>query len=444
MARTAAAASIGTLLAVAAAIASAATPEGSAILEARPDARLQAIFSDFRRPAWRAYLDLAALRGSGVIDHIPARWMGRYAPLASFVGDYTGAEHVVPVRAPRPDPAAEGYAEARKAIAPILERIRNRPVVFVNESHGDARTRAAIFTLLRPLREAGFTHLAIETLTTVPVDGQDGGCATDRRFDAALSSRGFAVEDSGYYTREPVFGEIIREAVRLGFVLVGYEPDPTAQLSIAEREEGQARNIACAFKSDPKIRIVGIVGHGHASKATSTAVPEGWMAARFARMTGIDPFTIDTTYLLQADASSVSIQQPQGPGPGIDPSPAEPQILANDRGDFYTRPGYDLALLVAPPTGREVDGPHWLELGGIRRRHRVDTNACAGFAPCIVEARPLREGLMGTPSDSCVATAHQRVCTLFLTDGWHVIRTLTHVGEMDVRLHDARTPAPRP
>src|SRR5690606_22210325 len=83
-----------------------------------------------------------------------------------------------------------------------------RQIVMVNEAHHDVATRRLTLALLPRLRALGFTHFAVEAL-----NGDD----------RELKSRGYPIETSGYYVNEPVFGEIVREARRLGYTIVEYE-----------------------------------------------------------------------------------------------------------------------------------------------------------------------------------------------------------------------------
>src|SRR5690606_29300107 len=216
-----------------------------------------------------------------------------YATLSSFVGNYEEAERLYPLRENQEDPVSLGYTEATYANPLIVEMARGRQAVFLNESHARPRTRAALHTLLRPLREAGFGYLAIEALTT-DVPGEAGTCSDAAMFDGELPARGYPVRASGFYLREPVFGEIVREALRLGFRLVAYETRDTSG-TMEGREQGLADNLACIYRQDPDARVLAIAGFGHVAKSGG---PVPMMAQRFREMTGIDPLTVDTTRLL--------------------------------------------------------------------------------------------------------------------------------------------------
>jgi hypothetical protein len=62
----------------------------------------------------------------------------------------------------------------------------------------------------RGLREAGFTHLACETLAE----------------DRALNERGYPTMTSSYYAKDPLYGDLLRRADALGFTFAMYEAPP--------------------------------------------------------------------------------------------------------------------------------------------------------------------------------------------------------------------------
>ena len=60
------------------------------------------------------------------------------------------------------------------------------------KAHHVPRDRAFLLTLLRGLYERGFRYFAAETLNPK---------------DTGLQARGYPTLQTGYYTREPVFGD---------------------------------------------------------------------------------------------------------------------------------------------------------------------------------------------------------------------------------------------
>jgi hypothetical protein len=164
--------------------------------------------------------------------------------------------------------------DAKKFIAFIAS---NYKVIMLNEAYNKPVHRAFAYSLLDVLYNRGFRYLAMEMLNPMP--------------DQELTKLTYK---TGHLATEPVAGELIRQALELGFKLVAYE-DPFAEKhSPTERDSIQASNIARILKQDPDAKILVYAGYGHiAEKSTSPDfIP---MGMAFRRMTGVDPLTIDQT-----------------------------------------------------------------------------------------------------------------------------------------------------
>jgi len=138
-----------------------------------------------------------------------------------------------------------------------------------------------------------------------PVPRDAAHCSDASLFDTGLEARGYPLLASGGYTKDPVFAEIIREALRLGFRLVPYDPFH-AEHDQAQREQTQADNLACVFKANPKARLLVIGGFSHIDEGESKRVPDrGMMARRFRKATGIDPLTVAAAKHTHLDPQAV-------------------------------------------------------------------------------------------------------------------------------------------
>jgi hypothetical protein len=202
---------------------------------------------------------------------------GMYAP---FVGQYQDAlDDYAPARPSRAafDTTAFEHMTDEDAVDAVAELAAGRQAVFVNEAHYMARHRAFTANLLPKLRALGFSYLAVETLSDA---------------DTAINTRGYPIHESGFYSNEPAFGEMLRIALALGFKLVAYEaPSSTADA----RERGQAQHLVeRILRADPKARIVVHAGHDHIDESGTLAGAKP-MAVRFRELTVIDPLTVDQT-----------------------------------------------------------------------------------------------------------------------------------------------------
>ncbi len=100
--------------------------------------------------------------------------------------------------------------------------------------------------------------------------------------DTQLQSRGYPVYKSGYYSREPNMGRVVREALRLGYRVVGYDQPGSGANDIAKREQGQAENLARIVRADGGHRVFVIAGmaHGYKKVGAYSAAPFPWHGAR--------------------------------------------------------------------------------------------------------------------------------------------------------------------
>src|SRR5690606_27232652 len=118
----------------------------------------------------------------------------------------------------------------RPAAEYIIERSKNERIIIINEAHHQPLHRVFTASLLLGLYESGFRYLGLEALAE----------------DSLLNIRKWPQVGDGYYTSEPQFGNLIREASRLGFTLFGYESPEKGR----ERELGQAKNILTILEKD--------------------------------------------------------------------------------------------------------------------------------------------------------------------------------------------------
>jgi hypothetical protein len=354
----------------------------------------------------------------------PSPFWQAYATLASFVGNYGEAADRYPSPKRSEDPVKDGYIYARAANPTIVALARNTRAVFINEAHAYPQTRAAIYTLLRPLREEGYNVLALEGLTMAPAPASGSDCMDSVIFDKDLAKRGFPVRSSGFYIREPIFAEIIKEALRLDYTIVGYETSDETDSGIENREQRQAQNLACVLEKLPSAKILAIAGYSHVSKQRDYKVPGGMMAARFKALTKVEPLTIDTTKLLEVDRSKFLRRgRPLSEIAANSDAAAQPYALWNAAGRPYDVDGYDLVLLLSQLTDRAATGPSWLELDGARRRTVVSLSACGTSEPCLVEAYLQGNEQSDIPADSCVASGKEETnCNLFLAPGSYAVR----------------------
>lgn len=191
---------------------------------------------------------------------------------SSFVGDVKANESAYIYSGKDTTVADDPNYTAINAMEEIVSVARTHQVMMFNESHIDPRGRLFLCNLLPSLKAAGFRYLFLEGL---------------REDD--INERGFPLQTSGFYTCEPMFGNLLRTALQLGFKLVPYDCYKEPCKTVAQREEHQATTIYETLKKYPQAKALVFAGHGHINKDPE----KNRMAYRFKVLSGIDPFCID-------------------------------------------------------------------------------------------------------------------------------------------------------
>ena len=306
----------------------------------------------------------------------------------SFIGDYKDAElgfsiEQKPLADDAPSPLTQPGWHPVPALDYIPQLAKNHRAVFLNEAHNIALTRTLTVRLLKPLHDEGFNVFAVETLYPNDI--------------AALNKRGYPVADSGFYTREPIYAEMVRTALKLGYKVVAYEAD--ANHTGDAREAQQAENLWKILKADPNAKIVVNAGYAHIQKAGQFLGAES-MAEHFIKDSGITPLSIEQTILIPHQDSGMDHPDYR---PIVDSlHPAQPVVFIDkDAKAWSLRPGYD-ASVIFPEEHFALDRPTWLELWGARVPFAVDGNVCQRHWPCMVAARYADEGDDAIPADRMV------------------------------------------
>jgi hypothetical protein len=230
----------------------------------------------------------------------------------------------------------------------ITYAAKTRRVVMINESYSKPLHRAFVLSLLPGLYRQGYRYLAMEML--------------DNFSNHSLTKLNL---HTGYYTSEPVAGELVRSALALGFTLVSYEDTAASKHTVNQRDSIQAENIYSVLRKDTAARILVYADGAHISKKAGA---DGYipMGVAFRRLSGLDPLTIDQTdmteesnfgygrviyqaYLQKYPLTTASIAR-------IDNVPVN--AMNNDL--------YDLSV-IHPPTIYKDGRPVWLSLGGLRQ-----------------------------------------------------------------------------
>lgn len=159
----------------------------------------------------------------------------------------------------------------------LLKEAAQHDILIINEAHHNALHRNYTKRLLSKLKKLGYKHLFLEALTN------------GSKKDSLLVSRGYPILTSGWYLKDPQFGNLVREALSLGFKVWPYEQ--TTNKNGKEREIEQAKNIQRILKKFPNEKVVIHCGFDHVFEGAHRKW-EMAMAARLKAYTGSDPLTV--------------------------------------------------------------------------------------------------------------------------------------------------------
>ncbi|MDR6524956.1 hypothetical protein J2787_000326 [Chryseobacterium rhizosphaerae] len=157
----------------------------------------------------------------------------------------------------------------------IINKSKKEEIVILNEAHHYASHRMFAASLLKGLYENGYRYLGIEALG-----------------DDSINIRKFPTTQSGFYTSEPQFGNLIKTALDLGFTLFKYEAEQGKNGK--EREMEQAENIYKFMQKNKNGKYFIYCGYEHAYEGKHQTW-EKTMAGRLSDLTKINPLTIDQT-----------------------------------------------------------------------------------------------------------------------------------------------------
>lgn len=255
----------------------------------------------------------------------------------------------------------------------ILEKAVHEQIVIINEAHHNASHRNFVSSLLQGLYDRGYRYLGIETL------------AND-----SLNSEKFATLSSGYYSKEPEFGNFIYNALKIGFTLFPYE----AEGNNKEREIGEAQNIFNFMQKNKDGKYLIYCGYQHAYEG----IHKSWektMAGRLSDLTGINPFTIDQTQF--SEKSNLKYNEPLLRLVRN----TVPVVLKGENQEIYNGEDKDLYTdikIIHPVTRYSKGRPDWM-LNKNRKFYKIPVSKVSSYPALVLAYRKGEFEKEGIPAD---------------------------------------------
>jgi hypothetical protein len=277
----------------------------------------------------------------------------------------------------------------------ILNRSKKEEIIIINEAHHNSSHRVFTTSLLKGLYNNGYRFIGLEALR-----------------DSLINQRKFPIRESGYYIQEPQFGNLVTQAIKIGFTVFGYD---TKDKNGKEREREQAENIARIIKRNPSSKFLIHCGYDHVIEGTPNV--KSWekaMAGRLIGLTKINPFTIDQVAYSENGKAHLN-----------DPyiqilNPKESSILINDKGETFNREKGNEKVdcsIIHPVTQYDNGRPTWLLLGGKRKIYSIPKYKIRQYPALVLAYRDGEFDLRGIPADVIEVLNETQSSSLVLDKG---------------------------
>lgn len=279
----------------------------------------------------------------------------------------------------------------------IIQQARNSEIVIINEAHHMAQHRTFTKSLLKDLYNQGYRYLGLEAL-----------------FDLQINERKFPTLESGYYTKEPEFGNLLYEALHIGYTLFGYEAP--AGYNGKEREIAQATNIQKFMDSVPEGKVLIYCGYAHAFENDYPAWGKA-MAGRLKELINKDPFTIDQSMFIERASDEythlyIKLNNLK-----------QPLLLRGKYGHVFNGKGevkQTDVVIIHPPTTYVNNRPDWLIVG--KKKHNISSKKIKNDEKYLALAYRNNEfEKEGIPADIIEFTNKNTLKALYLNNGLYTV-----------------------
>ena len=256
-------------------------------------------------------------------------------------------------------------------------------------------------------------------------------CETVNYSDTSLNTRKYPVLESGFYTSEPTFGNLLREAFSLGYTVLPYE-DTTKDViqdngkmhTNSDRETVQANNILNFISEHKDAKIIVLAGHSHIDENRK----QGWMASVFKLKSGLNPLTIEQSDMAEYSDGSCSNNLFK-----LFRSKYQnklPVMLINNEGKPYSLKAnsYDITLFPSKTDYRN-ERPDWLiNLKG-NKEYPIDMKFWEVNDTCLIQAIKTNEDVdKSIPSDQILIEDINLKYALYIKKGEYIIRKFDKNG----------------
>ena len=291
-----------------------------------------------------------------------------------------------------------------KASDYIVEQANKNQVVIINEAHHNSLHRVFTKSLLEKLYNVGYRNLGLEALSY-----KDD-------LDSLQRIRKYPIQKTGYYIKDPQFGNLIREAINIGYTIFPYETT-NREANGKQREIDQAKKIQEFIETKPNEKFLIHCGFAHVYEGTYKSW-EKTMDGRLKEYTGINPLTINQ--VAYSEKSTSKYNHPLLKALNIKESSViidrDNNALKYERGDGCT----DIA--VSHPNTNYIDSrPNWLFENGNKNVSISLTDIQIEFPVMILAFKKEENINLAVPIDITEVDSKTENCNLGLKKGVYEI-----------------------
>jgi len=286
----------------------------------------------------------------------------------------------------------------------IVRQAQNFHFTVINESHYSGQNRAFTKELLKPLWDIGYRYLALETFSSG---------------DTLLSDLKYPSRNKGYYLNESNMGNLVREALSIGYKLIQYDVPVNGHLELLEREnlrdQAQAENIYNrTLKKDAVGKVLIHSGYDHQIEFSMNEIQE-FMGKSLKKISKQDILTINQNVMMEKKAKEndyydFAKQYIRTPSVFINKKSNECLV------DPIKYVG-GIDIQVYHPETRYIEGrPNWMLSN--KKLYSLPKKVKEKYIDCLLSIRPEGEPYDSTPIDQFVIGDEKKI---ILSKGEYVI-----------------------
>ena len=291
------------------------------------------------------------------------------------------------------------------AVDYVVERAKKNRIVIINEAHHRPIHRNFSASLLQKLYDNGYRYFGLEALKNSEIE------------TSLLNKRKYPTKSSGYYIKEPRFGNLVRKALKIGFTLFAYETTDRDHDG-KQREIDQAESIAKIVNKNPQAKFLIHCGYDHATEGVYTSWEKA-MAERLKDLTGIDPLTINQEHF--SEKSSIEKSHPLLKSLKLKESSVLVNKISGKPYRFEEKQGWMDITVFHPFTKYQKNRPEWIFSIG-KKPIRIELDNLNIIGPLMIYAFKKGEDILkAVPFDILEVVNTDSPAYLALEKGKYII-----------------------